>query len=205
MKGIGNRLKDLRQKSGKTQEEIAQILRNMEVKADRSILARWENDIQKPTLPKLQALARIYNTTTDFILDGEEPENNSSSKSIPILGTIAAGQPLYAEQNIEDYLSVPRSWDVDFALMVKGDSMIDAHIKNGAVAFCRKQEDVNDGQIAVCIVDGDSATLKRVKRYGDILVLHPENTNYEDQVFQGKEKNLVRIIGLCKSVLCHVD
>lgn len=119
---------------------------------------------------------------------------------IPLIGTIAAGQPIFAEQNIEMTLCVPTEWRVDYALRVKGQSMINAGIPSGSIVYCRKQDDVEDGQIAVCLVNGDEATLKRIKRYGNILVLHAENQEYQDLVFEGKEKSIVRIIGLAKKV-----
>lgn len=125
-------------------------------------------------------------------------------KSIPILGTIAAGTPLYAEQYVEGYIAVPPHWPVNYALRVKGESMIGAGIPDGSLVLCKAQQDVDNGQIAVCIVDGEEATLKRVRRYGDVLVLQPENPAFEERTFAGENKDQVTIQGLAIKVIKDV-
>lgn len=125
-------------------------------------------------------------------------------KSIPILGTIAAGIPLYAEQYVEGYLAVPPHWPVNYALRVKGESMIGAGIPDGSLVLCKAQQDVDNGQIAVCIVDGEEATLKRVRRYGDVLVLQPENPAFAERTFAGEDRAVVSIQGLAIKVIRDV-
>ena len=125
-------------------------------------------------------------------------------KSIPILGTIAAGIPLYCEQSVEGYIAVPPHWQVNYALRVKGESMIGASIPDGSLVLCKAQQDVDNGQIAVCIVDGEEATLKRVRRYGDVLVLQPENPAFEERTFAGENKDQVTIQGLAIKVIKDV-
>lgn len=203
MTTIGERLKILRALSGKTQEEVSVLLNKQGVKADRGAVARWETGALEPRLSTAVAFAKIYNVSLDHIVDGKDTVK-PVTRAIPLLGTIAAGSPIYAEQNIESYLSVPEPWAVDYALRVRGESMINAGIPDGSIVLCRRQDDVIDGQIAVCIVDGDEATLKRVKRYDSILVLHPENNAMTDMVFKGKDQSLVKIIGLAKKVVKDV-
>ena len=125
-------------------------------------------------------------------------------KSIPILGTIAAGIPLYAEQSVEGYLAVPPHWPVNYALRVKGESMIGAGIPDGSLVLCKAQQDVDNGQIAACIVDGEEATLKRVRRYGDVLVLQPENPAFAERTFAGEDRAVVSIQGLAIKVIRDV-
>jgi len=203
MDTMGKRLKRLRAMSGKTQSEIAQLLKNYNVKADRGTVARWETDKQVPTVSPIAALAKIYGVSMDFIGEGE-PSSDSVKRGVQvrILGTIAAGDPLYCNQSFNDeFVSIPSEWDVDFGLRIKGTSMIGADIPDGSVVLCKSQDDVDDGEIAVCIIDGEEATLKRVRRYAGVLVLHPENPNMEDYVFTGKDKSTVKIIGLAKKVI----
>jgi repressor LexA len=113
-------------------------------------------------------------------------EINMIQKKIPVVGTIAAGQPLYAEENIVGYECVQKDQDIDFCLIVKGDSMINAGIHDGDIVFIRKQSDVENGEIAAVIIDGQEATLKRVYKTGDAVILRSENPKYEGLCFQQK-------------------
>lgn len=113
---------------------------------------------------------------------------------VPLVGRIACGQPITAEENIEDYLDVPVGHHVDFALLCEGDSMVDAGIDDGDVVYIRKQPDVENGQIAAVRIDNE-ATLKRVYKYVDRIVLQPENRAYPPLTYVGAEMNQVTIEG----------
>ena len=112
----------------------------------------------------------------------------------PVVGEIACGTPILAEQNIEEYIEVPEGVHCDFLLRCKGDSMIDAGIRNGDVVFIRIQETVENGEIAAVRI-GDEATLKRVYWDGDTLMLVPENRAYAPKIFRKEEINDVHIEG----------
>ena len=113
---------------------------------------------------------------------------------VPLIGEIACGEPILAEQNIEDYLDVPEEVHCDFLLRCKGDSMVDAGIQSGDVVFVRIQETVENGEIAAVRI-GDEATLKRVYWDGDTLMLMPANNAYAPKSFRGEEINDVHIEG----------
>lgn len=114
---------------------------------------------------------------------------------VPIVGTIACGQPLLAEQNVEGYAGVPEDIHADFALRCKGDSMIGARIYDGDIVYIRQQPDVEDGEIAAVLIDNE-ATLKRVYKIGsDRLELRAENPSFATLRYQGEELNTVRIMG----------
>ena len=115
-------------------------------------------------------------------------------KKIPLLGTIACGEPILAEENIEEIISMPEYIAADFALRCKGDSMINARIFDGDVVYIRQQRTVNNGEIAAVLI-GDEATLKRVRLSSDRMILMPENPTYDPLVFLGEEMNEVQIIG----------
>ncbi len=204
MKDIGSRLKELRGKSGQTQEDIASILRGMGVKADRSILARWENDIQKPTLPKLKALAQIYNTTTDYILDGFISTYKINAKTIPIFDDIGPNTLIYVENNADNSLVISGSWDVDFALRVKDNSMIGANIPEGSIALCKRQNEVINTHVAVCSLNGEEAILRTVITCKGVTAIYAGNQNYPPTILTGKDKDNLKIIGVCKSVIYHM-
>lgn len=114
-------------------------------------------------------------------------------RAIPMLGEIAAGTPIYAEENAE-ILFCDDSIHCDFALTVRGDSMIDARIYDGDIVFIRAQEDVDDGEIAAVILN-DEATLKRVYHMKNGLQLLSANPKYAPMVFTLDECDSIRILG----------
>ena len=115
-------------------------------------------------------------------------------RRIPLLGAIAAGQPIYAEETLET-AECDAAMHCDFALRVRGDSMAGARILDGDIVFIRAQDDVDDGQIAAVIVDGE-ATLKRVYHIKNGLQLLSENPRYPPMVFTLEEYASIRILGL---------
>ena len=114
-------------------------------------------------------------------------------KAIPLLGAIAAGAPIYAEETL-DAVECDGAMRCDFALRVRGDSMIGARIRDGDIVFIRRQEDVDDGQIAAVIID-DEATLKRVYHIKNGLQLLSENPRFPPMVFTLEEYGGIRILG----------
>ncbi|MCD8331513.1 MAG: hypothetical protein LUB63_03135 [Oscillospiraceae bacterium] len=117
-------------------------------------------------------------------------------KQIPLVGQIACGTPILAEQNIIDYVDLPHHISADYALTCKGDSMIGVGVQDGDLVYIRQQEQVENGQIAAVTVDQDEATLKRFYLKKNILSLIAENPQYEPQIFVGEEINRVKIEGL---------
>lgn len=116
------------------------------------------------------------------------------TKKFPTLGTIAAGKPIYAEENFESYVEAGANIQADFCLRVHGDSMINARINDGDIVFIRKQPDVNDGEIAAVLI-GDEATLKRVYKKKNEIILVAENPNYAPMVYKNHELEEIRILG----------
>ena len=114
-------------------------------------------------------------------------------RKIPLLGEIAAGQPLYVDEDF-DMAECDAAFHCDFALRVHGDSMVGARIRDGDIVFIRAQDDVDDGQIAAVIVDGE-ATLKRVYHIKNGLQLLSENPKYPPMVFTLEEYGCIRILG----------
>lgn len=114
-------------------------------------------------------------------------------RKIPLLGEIAAGQPIYAEETFE-ITECDAVLNCDFALRVHGDSMIGARIWDGDIVFIRRQDDVDDGQIAAVIID-DEATLKRVYHIKNGLQLLSENPKYPPMVFTLEEHSYIHILG----------
>ena len=114
-------------------------------------------------------------------------------RSIPLLGEIAAGTPIYAEQTA-DVVSCSEGIHCDFALRVRGDSMIGARIMDGDIVFIRAQDDVDDGEIAAVVLN-DEATLKRVYHIKNGVQLLSENPKYPPMLFTLDDCDSIRVLG----------
>ena len=112
------------------------------------------------------------------------------------MGNIACGEPIFAEQNFEAYVEAGANVHADFCLRAKGDSMIGARIQDGDIVFIKKQEMVDDGEIAAVLIE-DEATLKRVQYNPEEneLLLFAENPKYKTMRYTGEELNHIRILG----------
>jgi len=207
---LGKRLVILRNKRGLTQEQIAVIL-----KMSRSTYAQYEVDRRKPDYDTLKMFADYFGVSTDYLLGltdnpAQYDKSNQEAKRafreveiipygptvrVPVLGTIAAGFPLYAEQNIIEYVDVQAN-EVKggefFYLIVKGDSMTGSRIHPGDKVLVRRQEEVENGEIAVVMVGKEEATLKRVKFLEEAAILYPDNPKYQPQIYKIEE---IKILG----------
>ena len=126
----------------------------------------------------------------------------SNSVNIPLLGTVTAGQPIFAYENYEEYYSFPigefRGEDL-FMLHVQGTSMIKAGIHDGDKIIVRRQQTANDGEIVVALV-GESSTVKRFYRKNGKIILHPENDSLSDFVFLPSEVSILgKVVGLIRN------
>lgn len=168
-------------------------------------LLDWINNNTVPKDP--QVIERVkgfyYLTTSDLFPQSELPELYLPSniiplpamRRIPMVGTIACGTPVLAQENIDGEVDLPDHVHADFALRCKGDSMINARIYDGDVVYIRQQPTVENGEIAAVLI-GDEATLKRVRLFPDHITLEPENPQYRPLVYWEEEMNSVRILGL---------
>lgn len=188
------RLTELMQQHGDTTYTLAEYLH-----LSPPTISRYLNGSMNPKIIAIESMAKKYNVNPAWLMGAEGVEKyleeKKAYKKIPVLGTIAAGYPILAEEYIEDYEMVPVDKHVDFCLRVKGDSMINARIFDGDIVFIRQQPDVENGEIAAVIIDNEEATLKRVYKVNGTVILRPENPNYKDFVFTKKDMKNVRIIG----------
>lgn len=192
---IGKKLKMLRSKSDLSLDELATHL-NKSVNKDeeryvmfnKGKLSKWENDREEPKLSALKYVADFYDVSVDSIIS----DKDNHDLGIPLIGKIAAGTPIFAEQNIEDYFTIDSRIDADFCLRIQGDSMIDAGIKNNDIVFIRQQPTLEVGEIGAIQI-GEEATLKRFYRTNDSIILQPANSNYLPQIYT--EENDIKILG----------
>lgn len=194
---MGDRIYNLRKKLDLTQGDIARAC-----KVSTTTVHKWEHGvIDNMRADKVQRLAEVLGTTIDYLLDGVlEPtlykniEPMPQTKTVPILGDIACGEPVLAQENYEGLAVVGGRVHADFALRCVGDSMINAHIFNGDLVFIKQQPDVDNGQIAAVAIDNE-ATLKRVYKYPNRIELRPENPLFPVLQFEGEEMSQVHILG----------
>lgn len=204
---LGEIIKAFRTENGYSMDDFA--AKSGLSKAYISILERNRNPVNgKPAVPSLETIKSVASAMNiDFndviaMLDGTQEVSLippgfmplPETYKVPLVGRIACGQPITAEENIEGYMDVPKGKHVDFCLLCEGDSMIDAGIDDGDIVYIRKQPDIENGQIAAVRIDNE-ATLKRVYKYPDRLVLQPENRSYPPLTYVGEEMNQVSIEG----------
>lgn len=181
-----NRLKKLRKDSQLSQNDLAKRLG-----VRRETVAQWERGENAPTR-KLDELSRIFNVSTDYILGKKTGSRSSASKGvrIPVLGKVVAGIPIDAIEEIIDYEEIPEEMAATgefFALKVKGHSM-EPRIMEGDVVIVRRQEDVESGDIAIILINGNEATIKRVKKQeGGITLIASNLAVYEPHYYSNKE------------------
>ena len=160
-------------------------------------LSKWENDREEPKLSALKYVADFYDVSVDSIIS----DKDNRDLGIPLIGKIAAGTPIFAEQNIEDYFTIDSRINADFCLRIQGDSMIDAGINNNDIVFIRQQPTLEIGEIGAIQI-GEEATLKRFYRTNDSIILQPANSDYLPQVYTSDSD--VKILGKLVATL-HID
>ena len=200
----GEIIKTLRQKKGLSQEELGKLIGVKKAainKYETGLVVNLRRDV-------IQKLASALNTTPTVIMGWEDECGNMLNlpsnlkkvppmNKVPLVGQIACGTPILAEENITDYIDLPAHIRADYALTCKGNSMIDAGIQDGDVVYIRQQPEVENGQIAAVIVNDDNeATLKRFYRIGDTVTLTPANPEVAPLVFVADDINNIRIVGL---------
>ncbi len=195
---LGQNIRFYRERMGWSQEELAKRLGYK----DRSTIAKIESNVNDITQSKIVAIAEVLQTTPSALMGWGPtmptiPDNiipMPEMRKIPLVGAIACGAPILAEEHIEEYIDIPKHITADFALTCKGDSMINARIFDGDIVYIHQQDTVENGEIAAVLIDGD-ATLKRVQLFNDHISLEPENPQYRPLVFWGEEMNTIHILG----------
>ena len=196
MSSFGLRLRQLRKDDNLTQTQLANALG-----LAFSTISMYERGIREPDFETMEAIADFFNVSMDY-LHGKDIELRfptniiplPNMNKIPLLGDIACGEPILAEENIECNIDIPEDITADFALRCKGDSMTDARILDGDIVYIKQQPTVNNGEIAAVLI-GDEATLKKVYLTGDTLTLLACNSAYEPFVYTGTELENIRILG----------
>ena len=196
MKSIGERIKEARKSAGLTQLELAK-----KTDLSRSYIGDIEKDRYNPSVSTLQLIATATNTPLEDLL----PSTKTASPTgrgvrIPVLGRVVAGIPIEAVEEILDYEEITPELAATgefFALKIRGHSM-EPRMMEGDVVIVRRQDDVESGDVAIVLVNGNEATVKRVKKQEDGITLIANNISvYEPHYYSNKEieELPVRILG----------
>jgi repressor LexA len=206
LKLFAERFYTLRKSNGYSLEKVSNLLQSrFDYAVNKGMLSKYERCLHEPNFTVVSYIAEIFGVAIDYMMGrSNEKYGDTSCRKIPIVGYIAAGQPILAEQNIIDYIYVDNHCRADFALTVKGDSMINARIYDGDLVFIRQQKEVETGEIAAVIVDGEAATLKRFYKVDNAIILKAENPQYKDMIFSKKEAKNITIIGKAVKVSFEV-
>lgn len=191
------KLREARERAGISQKNLAQI-----IQVSPSRYNQWETGKYNPDTEMLILIAKALNTSVEYLIGNtDDPSpNKKEGYRIPVLGTVAAGIPLTAIENIEDWEEIDPELLKDgseyVGLKIHGHSM-EPRMRDGDVVIVRLQDDCNTGDIAIVIVNGDEATCKKIKKTPEGIMLIPLNQNFEPMFYSNKEivELPVRIFG----------
>ena len=191
---IGRNIERYRRERGLSMEELGRLLG-----VSRQTVFRYENGkIENIPRERLEKIAAVLGISPSRLFGWEDALGilPIERRRVPMVGEIACGKPIYAEETYGEYAVADGIADADFCLRARGDSMTGARIYDGDIVFIHAESTVENGEIAAVVI-GDEATLKRVYYYPEQskLVLTPENPQYEPLVFIGRELEDIRIIG----------
>lgn len=194
---LAKNLKYLRLKNGLSQDYIADKLGYKSY----TTIQKWEMGTSEPSVSVLDKLSKLYNVDMDSMYTVDLESSQSSSikeyKRYPLLGEIAAGTPILAQENIVDYFFLDSKIHADFALKVKGDSMLGAGIFPNDIVFIRKQDILENGEIGAVLIENE-ATLKKFYREDNTIILQSENDMYKPIILTNGN---VKILGKLVAVL----
>ena len=181
---VGQRIFQARKRRKITRKEIADFLQVHE-----TTIKRYEDgDTKKLPTDRLEKIAKYLNTSIDYLM-GWDDEQSPQGIQIPVLGTVPAGIPISAVEDILDYEEIPKSWENQgefFGLKIKGDSMYPT-LENGDVVIVRKQSTADNGDTVIVMVNGDDATCKRYERSDTGIMLIPNNNAYAPAFYTNEE------------------
>ena len=218
---MGERIREKRRELGLSQEEVARA-----IESTKQAVYKYERGIVENIPPeKIERMAELFGVTPAYLMGWSESEGTRSGfedlppsvlsgmrpvsrRKLPMLGNVACGEPIFAAEERETYVSSgdgAGGIDADFCLTARGDSMVNARIFDGDILFVRKQDMVDDGEIAVVLIE-DEATVKRVfyDREAGLLTLMPENPTYRPMRYSGEVLDHVRILGKVVAVQYEV-
>ena len=197
---LSDKLKNIRLENNLTLEELANLLNKYDgIDVSKGTISRWENGTREPKNTFVSAYAKEFNLDLNKLYDIDHVINNTENviglsnaiaKKIPILGTIACGEPIWAYENFDGYFVADTSIKADFIVKAKGDSMVGAGINDGDLVFLKKTPTVDNGRIGAVLID-DEATLKKVIKTDNAIILQLCNSEYQPIVLTENEEVMI--------------
>lgn len=198
------------------ERNISQRYLSEQLGLSHGTIGMYENGKREPNYEILESIADYFNVDMNYLL-GKTLVRNSyrelgtvnnedyltfdniypiEKKKFPLLGTVACGEPIFADEDRESYVMAGTDIQADFCLKCKGDSMINARINDGDIVFIKQQNMVNNGEIAAIIINNET-TLKRFYYYkeANLVILKAENPKFKDLEYKDEKLNEIRIIG----------
>lgn len=194
---IGSRIRYYMEQSNLQQKELAE-----KINMDASVLNRIVNGRRPVRSDELAAMAKVFGISMDK-LAGLSPDlpagiyNFNEANYVPVVGSVRCGAGGLAYEYIDEYITIDDKYRQEevVAFRAVGDSMEGDYIFDGNICLVHLQDDVEDGAIAVVVIDGEEGTLKRVRKQPNMIILEASNRAYPPRVFAGADANLVRIVG----------
>ena len=181
---VGQRIFEARKRRKISRKEVADFLQVHE-----TTIKRYEDgNTKKLPTDRLEKIAKYLNTSIEYLMGWEEEQKPQGIK-IPVLGTVAAGIPISAVEDILDYEEIPQSWQNQgefFGLKIKGDSM-KPDINNGDTVIVKQQSTANNGEVVIALVNGDDATCKKFEKLDNGIMLISNNSEYSPMYFSNEE------------------
>ena len=181
---VGQRIFEARKRRKISRKEVADFLQVHE-----TTIKRYEDgNTKKLPTDRLEKIAKYLNTSIEYLMGWEEEQKPQGVK-IPVLGTVAAGIPISAVEDILDYEEIPQSWQNQgefFGLRIKGDSM-KPDINDGDTVIVKQQSTANNGDVVIALVNGDDATCKKFEKLDNGIMLISNNSEYSPMYFSNEE------------------
>lgn len=197
---VGDKIKELRKEYRLTQDDLAKKLN-----VAPTAVSAWERNKNRPLMDKISVLSEMFNVPVSHFFDIEDVGVTIETVNLPVYGNISCGTGSVIYESVETYETTPKDWlngGEYFYLRAKGDSMNGARIHEGDLLLIRKQDEVENGEIAAVVVE-DEVLLKRVFKAGNSIILQSENAAYAPISYNPKTDKKISVIGKLKKVLLN--
>lgn len=201
---FGKRLKELREETGYTLDLLTEIYNaKFEGTLNKGTVSKYENGLQEPLFTTVANLSELFGVNIAFLTgktnDRYSPlKKPSSKKSVPILYSISTESPIFVSENIEGYEHTDDG-EIDYCLKAKDDSMINARIYENDIVYVDKAAEIFNGDIVVVLINGEESAIRRFYKYGNTIILKPENPTMKEIEFTSRDKSL-QLLGKVKEV-----
>lgn len=197
---MSEKIKFYRKEKGLTQYQLGQLINK-----SSQVISNWErgytttinnDDIKKLSIALTVPVENLLSDFSPFHKFLAESSIVNDNKKIPIIGTVKCGPNGLAYEYLDGYIMADSDITGDIrAFHCKGNSMIGLGIYDGDIAIVRMQDEIENGELAVVVINGDEGTLKRIRKHDGVIILESANPSFPPRIFSGEEANNVHIVG----------